>query len=328
MPRSVTLLAPARRLSGRRAKARPSRAPSPAMAVRRSSACRTEPRSILLGLLMRPPSEADMPELAQPDLSVNFAQRTLPFLGRRCMTDCRSQSAALFSWRSALLRSSLASTTRHVLLTLACHMDRFGAGCFPSTRTLAVETALSRRTVETHLRLAKGAEWIAIGRKTRVGQGWRRSEYRISWPPNMGKKVPHLKQEREETVSPPSIRGGETDALKGGATDAQNVGKEVSPSTSITSSCARSSAGGGFTTSVKPPPAPPRNGAGDGGGDRYLPDFREKMNELCSSLAVDGQDYLIRKCREASPNCSLGDILRSVSLNSRRRAKQTTLLAS
>lgn len=66
----------------------------------------------------------------------------------------------LFTWRSAVVESDLSPTTRHVLLTLSLHMNERGGSCFPSTRLLARETGLSRRSVETHLGAAVEASWL------------------------------------------------------------------------------------------------------------------------------------------------------------------------
>ena len=105
-----------------------------------------------------------------------------------------------FSWREAVLESNLHATTRHVLLTLACHMNDLGAGCFPSTRTLEKQTGLSRRTVETHLAVARRVGWITVERRGDSGQGWRRHEYRIAWPADVAKDVPHVSDETGKGV--------------------------------------------------------------------------------------------------------------------------------
>jgi hypothetical protein len=73
--------------------------------------------------------------------------------------------------------------TRHVLLTLATHMD--GAGnCFPGIRLLATETRLDESTVRRHLRTAVDGGWLsrhAVGAPN-GGQGWRRYSYRALVP--------------------------------------------------------------------------------------------------------------------------------------------------
>ena len=86
------------------------------------------------------------------------------------------------SWREALLESRVGPTTKHILLTLACHMNEFGTGCLPSTRTLSRQTGLSERSVCTHLRAAMKAGWITAQKRGLSGQAWKRHEYQISWP--------------------------------------------------------------------------------------------------------------------------------------------------
>lgn len=88
----------------------------------------------------------------------------------------------LFSWRHAILESELPSTTRHVLLTLSCHMSDAGDSCFPSTRKLSRETGLSERAVITHLKKAKAAGWLKVGLHGFGDRRWRSHEYTVSIP--------------------------------------------------------------------------------------------------------------------------------------------------
>ena len=93
-----------------------------------------------------------------------------------------NEQKPFFSWRHALLKSELGPTTKHVLLTLSCHMNDMGEGCFPSTKTITEETSLSERAVITHLMLAASSGWI---RRSVHGYGnnrYARNEYRIAWP--------------------------------------------------------------------------------------------------------------------------------------------------
>jgi hypothetical protein len=113
-----------------------------------------------------------------------------------------------FSWRTAVLESDLPATTRHVLLTLACHMNDAGESCFPSIAKLCRETGLSNRTVITHLNLAKDSGWLRIGKIGFAGQRWAQNDYRISYPtdteggeggsPPFGAKVVNLTTEGSE----------------------------------------------------------------------------------------------------------------------------------
>lgn len=91
-------------------------------------------------------------------------------------------AAVFFSWRQAILESGLQPTTRHVLLTLACHMNDAGESCYPSIELLCKETGLSNRAVITHLQKANQAGWIKVSKHGFAGQRWANHEYRMSWP--------------------------------------------------------------------------------------------------------------------------------------------------
>jgi len=82
-----------------------------------------------------------------------------------------------YTWRQAIIRSGLPSTTRHVLLTLACHINDAGESAYPSIDLLAFETALSRRAVITHLQNAAAWGWIRTTKHGYGGQRWARNEY-------------------------------------------------------------------------------------------------------------------------------------------------------
>lgn len=94
-------------------------------------------------------------------------------------------SFSFFSWRQAILQSDLAPTTRHVLLTLACHMNDAGESCYPSVELLAKETGLSTRAVITHLNLAKESGWIEVDKHGFRGQKWNRNDYKMAWPESL-----------------------------------------------------------------------------------------------------------------------------------------------
>jgi hypothetical protein len=74
------------------------------------------------------------------------------------------------------------STTRHVLLTLSCHMDLNGGSCFPSHATLAKETLLSVRAIVTHMALAQNEQWFRRTAKPGHRSGWRRYDYQAMAP--------------------------------------------------------------------------------------------------------------------------------------------------
>lgn len=144
-----------------------------------------------------------------------------------------------FSWRTGVLKSSLQPTTRHVLLTLACHMNDAGESCYPSIARLCNETGLSKQTVITHLKIAEESGWIVTEKHGLKGQRWARNEYSMSWP-KVVKEVDRLEQE-------------------GGQPNHQKVVKEVDLSTSVNSS--------GLDTNVSKP-----NTAREGDQDSILQD--------------------------------------------------------
>lgn len=102
----------------------------------------------------------------------------------------------LFTWRSAVASKHGPSnpTTRHVLLTLALHMNEKGGSCFPSIDLLVEESGLSRRAVIDHLRTAERDGWIGKRDLRRPnGQGWRRVEY-IAQIPAQAERLLNVEQ--------------------------------------------------------------------------------------------------------------------------------------
>lgn len=138
--------------------------------------------------------------------------------------------ANLFPWRSHILKSDLQPTTRLVLLTLSCHMNDAGESCYPSVERLVQETGLTKRSVITHLQIAKDRGWIGSRKHGFAGQAWARNEYFISWPKGGA------------SLSPPG-KGGESNAHEGGEPNAEGgeinstkVVKEMHLSTSLSTS--------------------------------------------------------------------------------------------
>jgi hypothetical protein len=108
-----------------------------------------------------------------------YLQDEPPFL--QCVKK-RKEPMKPWSWRSAILKSELPSTTRHVLLTLSCYVNEVGQSAYPSTKTLADDTGLSERAVITHLHVAEESGWLKIKQHGFSGQGWARHEYYPSTP--------------------------------------------------------------------------------------------------------------------------------------------------
>ncbi|WP_157380970.1 helix-turn-helix domain-containing protein [Burkholderia ubonensis] len=110
-----------------------------------------------------------------------------------------------YTWRQAIIRSSLPSTTRHVLLTLACHINDAGESAYPSIDLLAFETGLSRRAVITHLQSAAGLGWIRTDKHGYGGQRWARNEYEPCIPDGFIQIEPPKRR---------TLQGGEPDDKK------------------------------------------------------------------------------------------------------------------
>lgn len=108
-------------------------------------------------------------------------------------------SSRSWTWRQAILKSALKPTTRHLLLTLSCHMNDMGGGCYPTTRTLAEETGLSERAVCTHLEIASDAGWIKVSQHGFKGQKWRQNQYEAAWPDDEGAERGSVPSEGEAT---------------------------------------------------------------------------------------------------------------------------------
>ena len=82
---------------------------------------------------------------------------------------------------------------RLVALVVAHHTKPLtGAGAFPSIRTLARKTGLSKTHVHRCIRWLAGAGWLSITANTGFGQGWRRHRYKLEIPDSAVKvKVSH-----------------------------------------------------------------------------------------------------------------------------------------
>lgn len=137
---------------------------------------------------------------------------------------------------------------RHLCLVLARHMIK-GPSCFPSSRLLAIETGMSRNTVDRYLEAAVSQGWLTR-RATPApndGRGWRGMEYTVALPdagstsepaPLVvgGSEVgPRPKQERGAPVGP-AWRPGDTPKVaqkvaqsgpEGGSTSEPEVKDEV-----------------------------------------------------------------------------------------------------
>lgn len=158
----------------------------------------------------------------------------------------------LFRWRDAVRTDQgPPATTRYVLIALSLHADPKGGSCYPSTRRLATETGLSRRSVEEHLRRAENLGWITRShRGPDRGQAWKLMAYTLTVPnvghdgsqpeaeggeagsPRQGPKVeqdvPHVGAEGGE----PHAEGGESHDVKVGNVVPLSTSRSPSESTS------------------------------------------------------------------------------------------------
>ncbi len=133
----------------------------------------------------------------------------------------------LFSWRGYVLKSNLPPTTRHVLLTLACHMNDAGENCYPKIDTICQETGLSNKAVITHLKFAQNEGWIKVKKHGFTGQKWRNNEYELSWD-HLNKKVVNVVHDVSQKVVNVVPKGSEPKVKK--------VVNEVHTSTSYSTS--------------------------------------------------------------------------------------------
>ncbi|AJW97428.1 hypothetical protein BM43_3040 [Burkholderia gladioli] len=116
-----------------------------------------------------------------------------------------------WTWRHAIINSTLPPTTRHVLLTLSCHVNDAGEPVYPSTLLLADETGLSERAVITHLRAAAKAGWLVTEKHGYGGQKWARNQYHPLIPENF--QLPDRDAKRTERASVPRKTGRKIEAL-------------------------------------------------------------------------------------------------------------------
>jgi len=101
-------------------------------------------------------------------------------------------------------------------------MNDAGESCYPSIRTLAKETGLSRQAVMEHLDKARVARWICVSRHGFSGQIWRRNEYSIAWPPE--KAVNQGDHEAVNQGDHEAVNQGDHEAVNQGDHEAVNQG--------------------------------------------------------------------------------------------------------
>lgn len=116
-----------------------------------------------------------------------------------------------YTWRHAIINSPLPGQTRHVLLTLSCHVNDAGESAYPSVKTLAREADVSEPTIVKHLRVAKLAGWLIVRKHGYGGQKWARNEYLPAIPD--GFEIPDWDTEGTKGGLAPSGKKLSTKAL-------------------------------------------------------------------------------------------------------------------
>ena len=87
----------------------------------------------------------------------------------------------LFLWMKAVRDSDLAPSTRLLLLTMVTWLDAYTGTCFPSLKTLARGTGLSKSTVAVHLTNAEQAGFLKRTRRIR-GHEYTSTFYQATFP--------------------------------------------------------------------------------------------------------------------------------------------------
>jgi len=121
----------------------------------------------------------------------------------------------LYQWRRLLASEygPKSPITRLLLHTLMVHMDQSGGSCFPSTKTIAVESGLSERSVCSHLNTAEKTGWIHINQKSGSGRAWKSNSYQAEIPINVLKEIQHLEAKGTERGSVPAVEGTERSSV-------------------------------------------------------------------------------------------------------------------
>lgn len=121
----------------------------------------------------------------------------------------------VWSWREAILKSNLESTTKLVLLTLSTYMNDHGNSCFPSHQTIADNASLSKRAVINHIQNAVDAGFLKKSKREVAGKIWDSNEYFASFPSEMEPRSPQNEGVNQMHYPPEIESRGEPDALEG-----------------------------------------------------------------------------------------------------------------
>ena len=91
----------------------------------------------------------------------------------------------LFSWRAAICKSELDSSTKLTLFALSFYMNEMGASCFPTQIQLAADSSLSESSIRRSIKRACKIGWLKRQLHGFKGQKWKNYEYYASIPIGM-----------------------------------------------------------------------------------------------------------------------------------------------
>ena len=94
-----------------------------------------------------------------------------------------------FTWRRAMRQSTLTSTTKLVLYTLADYANAADDNCWPSIERLADDATLSERAVSKHLAIAEEAGWVTRWKSRQKDRRWAHGHYRLTLPEDVARTL-------------------------------------------------------------------------------------------------------------------------------------------
>lgn len=90
-----------------------------------------------------------------------------------------------YSWRRAIVDSSLKPFTKHTLLTLSIYMNEAGQTCFPGYELIAQQTGAARSTVIKHVGVAVAAGFLVKTQRLRENGSNTSNEYAPAIPDDL-----------------------------------------------------------------------------------------------------------------------------------------------
>ncbi len=112
----------------------------------------------------------------------------------------------VFTWQDAVLDAKLPAGTKLVLLALSTYMNgRGNTSAWPSQKTIAADTSLSKRSIITHIENAVAAGFLVKKKRHLEGSLWDANEYFATFP--AGVKLLHPADVQPgETVAPAGVK--------------------------------------------------------------------------------------------------------------------------